>query len=681
MKPALLTATAALLAIAACGHPEARPPPATAVSASPATPPPTPKLDRVARADFNRIAADLALPIFWRADANHDGRVDPPELGVYWGLNPAVTLQDLVKDGAFTPRFFQAYEQIAGWSENGPQLPSEVGDQERTRRKLVVEELEQSRPTLVETDLRQAPADEQAFVNAVLDIASAIDRLYAKQLGVWDLRTRVPENDPSSHTVFYRNHGFHCVAPRTQSNPQCSAIPDPPAEKRSGLYPEGPLQQPGFCESLGKDKALIDPFTAVRTGPNGSLVAVPYSKAFAEDMGQISRLLSRAADALPAGKEDALRAYLRADAQAFLDNQWTPADEAWAKMNASNSKWYVRIAPDETYAEPCSTKALFQVSFGLINQGSLKWQRLLTPLQNEMEQAVARLAGPPYRARKVTFRLPDFFDVAINAGDARAPAGATVGESLPNFGPVANEGRGRTVAMTNFYTDPDSLASLAQNAQSLLCPEVMPHFTVDPGPELMSTILHEATHNLGPAAQYEAHGKIDVVAFGGPLASMLEELKAQSGASFFIDWLARKGLISAAYAQQAHVSDLLWNLGQISSGMFDSAHHPLAYPELSAMQLGFLMRGGAVRWKPETPAANGKDQGCFAIDFARIAGADTAMLRKVAGIKARGDRPEAEAWAKEDVEVIGAAAALRQTITDRMLRAPNATFVYDVTLK
>ena len=47
-----------------------------------------------------------------------------------------------------------------------------------------------------------------------------------------------------------------------------------------------------------------------------------------------------------------------------------PADEAWAKMTVDNSKWYVRVAPDETYWEPCAQKAGFHLTFARINQGS-----------------------------------------------------------------------------------------------------------------------------------------------------------------------------------------------------------------------------------------------------------------------------------------------------------------------
>ena len=138
--------------------------------------------------------------------------------------------------------------------------------------------------------------------------------------------------------------------------------------------------------------------------------------------------------------EAALKAYLEAATKAFRDNNWVPADEAWSRMTATNSKWYLRIGPDEVYAEPCGIKALFHLSFGRINQKSLRLQTMLDPLKAEMEKLVAALAGPPYQARPVTFHLPDFVDIVLNAGDSRPPMGATFGQSLPNFGPVASRG-------------------------------------------------------------------------------------------------------------------------------------------------------------------------------------------------------------------------------------------------
>ena len=42
-----------------------------------------PKLDRVPRMDFNRLAAELDLPIFWTRDANKDGAISPDKLTIY----------------------------------------------------------------------------------------------------------------------------------------------------------------------------------------------------------------------------------------------------------------------------------------------------------------------------------------------------------------------------------------------------------------------------------------------------------------------------------------------------------------------------------------------------------------------------------------------------------------------
>ena len=66
------------------------------------------------------------------------------------------------------------------------------------------------------------------------------------------------------------------------------------------------------------------------------------------------------------------------------------------------------------------------------------------------------------------FKLPDFIDVVLNAGDQRKPIGATIGQSLPNWGPVAAAG-GRTMAMTNLYTDPDSVARSAALQSAVFC--------------------------------------------------------------------------------------------------------------------------------------------------------------------------------------------------------------------
>ena len=199
-------------------------------------------------------------------------------------------------------------------------------------------------------------------------------------------------------------------------------------------------------------------------------------------------------------------------------------------MNVDNSKWFVRVAPDETYWEPCAQKAGFHLSFARINQGCKAWQAKLVPVQQEMEDSIAKLAGAPYKARKVTFHLPDFIDIVVNAGDDRDALGATIGQSLPNWGPVGTRAAGARSRWSTSTPIPTAASARKAQAESMLdaaSAKLLPGST-EPG--LLSTILHEATHNLGPAHEYKVGGKDDRDVFGGPVASMMEELKAQTGA-------------------------------------------------------------------------------------------------------------------------------------------------------
>ena len=573
----------------------------TAARSADAAAPKGTKFATVPRLQFNQQAVRLAEPLFWVSDANDNGALDPDELAVTWGPDEA-SLRTYVKGESFSPDFAAAYARIAR-----PASFAGLSAAETSRRKAVVAELDQGRPTLVLTELT-APRDVQ-LVGHLEKAARIIERLFAKQTGAFGLADRIPADDTASRALFFRNQGPFCEAPKTENDPDCNALAPRP-RNISGLYPASIQADGSFCMVLEKRadaQTLFDQFSVVRHKAGGrakgdpgtdELVAIPYTVAFADDMKAVSSEL-RAAAAVVAGDpaETAFKAYLEAAAQAFLDNSWFKADVAWKAMSATNSKWYLRVAPDEVYAEPCSRKANFHMTFARINQESLDWQRRLEPVKDDMEAAMASLAGPPYQARKVGFALPDFIDIVLNAGDSRSALGATIGQSLPNWGPVAESG-GRTVAMTNLYTDPDSEAASIEQARALLCKTTADR--VDPDVRFMtlSTVLHEAAHNLGPSHEYRANGLTDDQAFGGPLASTMEELKAQTAALYYSDWLAARGVLSKEDAQSVHVRDVLWSFGHIAQGMLDTRGNPKPYSQLPAIQMGFLNQRGVLRGRP-----------------------------------------------------------------------------------
>jgi hypothetical protein len=672
--PLLLTAVLSTIAVGCPSSSVPPPPPAPdadpLANGGPGGSPGT-KADhygRVDRATFNRVAARLDAPVYWSRDADNDGSIDPDETAslLFFSSSPVY-----VESGKFTPAFESVYSEI----EAAAKAPAPTGA-DAARIALIQQELDDAASVLVETDLSKASADEKKFVRNMLETAALLDQLYAIQSGAGKEKSKVAP-DRASQSLYRRNWGTRCLTPKLEKDPACTAAPGA-AKQTVDVYPEAMQKDDGFCKTLEKDKAskeLLAPFTVVRE-KDKKLVAVPYTEAYGPPMKAIAAKLRTSAKELADPNEGPMRAYLEAAATAFETNDWKPADEAWAKMNARNSKFYLRIGPDETYWEPCSQKAGFHVSFARINKDSLALQDKLTPHQQMMEDELAKLIGEPYKARKVTFHLPDFIDIVLNAGDSRDPIGGTIGQSLPNWGPVANEGRGRTVAMTNLYTDPDSMAVRKAKAASLLAPETMQKFGDEPGPGLMSTVLHEAAHNLGPSHEYKYKGKKDDEAFGGEHAAMLEELKAQSGAYYYLYLLRDKGVFDDATVERTIVDNVVWALNHISRGMVTASGKRKAYSQLSAIQIGFFMSEGAITWDPKAKAANGTDVGAFKIDFSKMRDASLKLMKTVGHIKAANDKKTALELDKHvDIKT---AAVPHAAVTERMLKFPQPNFVYAI---
>ncbi len=644
----VLLAVALLAGLAACTH---------ADDASRQT------YDSLTRADFNRLAVHENLPLYWTADSDHDRAVDPDEVVTlrYYPTATAWTDGD-----AFTSDFDRAYDKLTAASK------ATITDDRLAR---VAKELDQGTPTLVQSDLTQLSTADKKFVAHMLKVGDLIDVLYDRTTGASALASKVPA-DPLSQSLFRRNRGPVCMASATADDPKCSAIPGSP-KLVADAYPAEIQQADDFCHVLEQrpDAAgLMSPFTVIR-GSGSDLRAVPYTEVYSKEMTSIADELDAAADTVRDASEAPLMAYLRAAATSFRSNDWEPADEAWSKMDAANSQWYVRVAPDETLTDPCQHKAAFHFNFARINRASIEWQTKLAPLRQEMENELATLAGAPYRARAVSFDLPDFIDIIVNAGDDRFGLDVVTGESLPNWGAVADENRGRTVVMTNVTTSIDGLSARRSQAKSLLDKASLADFADDPTPNLFSNILHEASHNLGPSFGYAVDGKTSETVFGGSLAGMLEELKAQSGALYYVEFLRNRGVIDDTLAAQTYSDSIVWALGQIPHGA--SGQDADAYAQLAAIQLGFLMDHGALTWNATAMAANGVDKGAFALHTDKLLPAINELMATVAGIKVRGDRSAAEALVTKYAD---GPAELLATITDRWGRVPRTSMVYSVAI-
>jgi hypothetical protein len=649
---------------------------ALAASVAAQTPAKVDRFDRIARAAFNARAAELNQPLFWRADANGDGALQPEELAVTWRYEPLARKELVDGENRFTEKFRALYERILRPDDVGQLRPGE-----RERRAAVRRELAQGRPTLIESDFSTASHAEKNLLSHLVRVAALIERLYARQRGTAGLERGIPADDAASAALFFRNQGPFCTAPKTEHDPACRALPEP-AKPVFGLYPADLQKDSAFCASVQKQPnaaQLTDHFSnVVRAADANGLLPVRYSRAYQDDMEAVARELEAAAAELDGG-EGALKSYLRAAAKAFRDDDWESANEAWIAMGDGRSKYYLRVAPDEVYFEPCGWKAGFAFAFGRINEDAAEWQGRLAPIKQDMEADFARLAGPPYRARQVRFKLPDFVDIVLNAGINRFALGIVAGQSLPNWGPWADRG-GRTMIVSNIDADADTRASLATRAASLYCRATAARFSTDPKLEVMTTIMHEAAHNLGPARTYEIEGRVDQAVFGGPLASLLEELKAETAAIYFPELLVRKKLVPRRDADVGRAGEVAYAFGSVAQGMFDSQGRPKTYSQISSVILGALQRGGVLEWRADELAGNARDRGCFELHDDRWQAAVAPLARQVLRIKSKGDRAAAERLLKpwiddsEDNEW----RKLRALIAERWLREPRGAYVYSM---
>jgi hypothetical protein len=174
------------------------------------------------------------------------------------------------------------------------------------------------------------------------------------------------------------------------------------------------------------------------------------------------------------------------------------------------------------------------------------------------------------------------------------------------------------------------------------------------------------------------NGKTADQVFGGPMASTLEELKAQTSSLYLTDWLTTKGIFTADEAKKIQVRNMAWAFGHISRGMYGADGTPRNYSQLAAMQIGVFLKDGGLEWHADANAANGADKGCIEVNFDKLSPAIEAFETTVLKIKGSGDKKAAESLKAQYVDAKDEYAQVRATIQERWLRTPKASFVYSV---
>lgn len=460
----------------------------------------------------------------------------------------------------------------------------------------------------------------------------------------------------------------------------CQALEGVP-ERQIGAYhwPTGmtdeEFEQIGRAEN--KDE-LLSPFTVVRrvespdAGGQPQWRAVPYSQTelFGPRMRQVAEALRAAAEH---ADTPTLATYLRSRADAFEADSPFPFDRSDYDWIALDSRWEVTVGPYEVYTNPRQIKARFEMYIGIIDSEVTEETAAFRTNLQEMENALAELAGDIYRPRRIDMDRISIraVQVVMARGDGRRPAGATVAYHLPNRGPSVDEGRYKKVILVSHA---EAFHPIMEARARLVLDEVQA--ALASGHEsVLGTTFHEFAHGIGAHDELEIDLDGEQTTVGealGEYATLFEEEKADIIGLWLMERRHQTDAIDDDQAHRWYVSHVMHLFGLLQYALRGT------YPRMVAIQLGHFMEGGAITYDEAS--------GRFHINLDQMPAATEALARQVVRIQLTGDRAGAEALHNRYVHrddqgeyelaplLAGPVATMREQFEDAGIRSVNMRY-------
>jgi len=528
-----------------------------------------------------------------------------------------------------------AVAACVGCSKKGSEMPIAPDIQAR-RAQFVRQQLDARLEHL-------SPGDRGALEH-LIDAAHVMDELFARQ--AW---ARNPEfaaqvaalKGPQAAAAkdYYRI----MVGPwdRLRSRePFLGDLPHPPG---AGFYPEDMKKEEfeAWITAHPDDKAAFTSPTTVIRREAERLVAIPYSRAYAE-------LVQRAAGSLRAATEAAttptLKTYLGSRAAAFLSDDYYQSDMDWMDLDGDLE---VVIGPYETYEDELfGYKASFEAFLCIVDpqdsanldkfKGELPWLERKLPIP-DAHKNLDRGTASPIRVA----------DEIFTAGDSRAGI-QTIAFNLPNDERVRQAKGSKKVLLKNVMRAKFDTILLPIAQRSIPADRMT---DVDFDTYYHFILFHELCHGLGPGRIKKSGRETEVRLELKDLYGTLEEAKADVMGAWALHLLADKGLLEASVASQ-----LPWTFvpGLLRSARFGITEaHALGV----ICQFTYLMEKGALVETADGRLAPVLDHWFEAIE---------ALTHDLTMLQALGDYDTAKAW----VEKYGKVPPGMQKILDSLADIP-----------
>ena len=510
----------------------------------------------------------------------------------------------------------------------------------------IEERLAQYAPTEITYDESLLNEEQKQVLDKLVLAAKPIDNIFWKQashVGLSVLKDFQQADHPAAHDFLrYLKINFGPYDRLNENKPFIGTDPKPPG---AGFYPPDMTKDyfEGYVQGNPDMKEQLEsPFTIVRR-QNDSLIAIPYSEAYKDDLEVVATYLREAAEIT---SDEAFKAYFNQKAEDLLSNDYYKGDLLWIDLKGNLLE--IVIGPYEVYEDNLMGLKASYESFVFINDfeemAKLKayldylgeMQRRLPVEQKYKDAKIEGMASP----------LNVVIEV-FTAGDTKAGV-QTLAFVLPNDERIREEKGTKKVFLKNMQEAKFDKV-LVPISRNVLAAEDAEHISFYA--YFTETLLHEISHVFGVNyITLEDGTRTTVNTALGDKYSPIEECKATIVGMHNVPFLIEKGLIPEEKEREIYTTYL--------AGMFRSirfgAHE--AHGMGTLMQLNFHRETGAFQYDLENKK--------FSVDIDKIKESITDMARQILILEGDGNYENAAAFIAKYGEVDEVIQGLLDSLTD-----------------
>ena len=502
-------------------------------------------------------------------------------------------------------------------------------------------------PVDLTADVSKLPENERQALGKLVAAAKIFDGLFLRQ--VWEgnetmLLDLARDNSPLG---LARRHYFLInKGPWSRLDENEPFVPGAPKKpEQANFYPSGATK--AEVEAWFKTLSTAERagatgfFTTIRRGPDGKLIAVPYSLEYQSEIAHAAALLREAA-ALTT--QPTLKTYLDKRAAALLSNDYYDSDVAWMELDASIEP---TIGPYEVYEDEWfNYKAAFESFITLRDDAETqKLMRFGSELQ-EIENTLP--IDSKYRNPKLGALAPiRVVNTVFSSGDGNRGV-QTAAFNLPNDERVVAEKGSKRVMLKN-NQEAKFRTVLQTIAQVALASDDRQHVSFDAF--FTHILMHELMHGLGPHNITVGGRATTVRQEFKETYSTIEEAKADVSGLFALQYLVDHQKLDKSLDQTMYVTYLASMVRSIRFGITE------AHGRGVALQLNYFLDNGGV-----TVAQDGT----FAVNPERIRQNVVDLTRDIMTMQAVGDYNAA----RQMLEKLAVVRPQTQAILDRLKAVP-----------